>query len=155
MSDATFPSGPWVGFYTHGKLSRKYLMDLILEFKNGHMTGEGSDGVGAFNIGGRYYPEELECFWTKTSLRSHSVEYTGYREAKGIWGTWEHGPHKGGFHIWPLGTEAPSHEMKEKEAESAEADTEPAIPPPLSDPAPAEPAPARPLEPATTNPDFP
>ncbi|MES2708587.1 MAG: hypothetical protein V4726_18480 [Verrucomicrobiota bacterium] len=149
MSDAIFPSGQWVGFYTYGKDSQRHLMDLILEFKNGFMTGEGSDGIGLFNIGGRYYPEEGECFWTKTYVRAHSVEYTGFRETKGIWGTWEIGRHsKGGFHIWPIGTEAPSHEMKEKESEPAE--TTPAVPLPQPETTPPEPVPAPLLAPATT-----
>ena len=32
----------------------------------------------------------------------HSVSYRGFREGKGIWGTWELGAYRGGFHIWPL-----------------------------------------------------
>ena len=47
---------------------------------------------------------ERECHWTKTYLGSHEVFYRGFREGKGIWGTWEIGGGlwgRGGFHIWP------------------------------------------------------
>ena len=54
MSEHQFPSGQWVGFYTYAGHTRKYLMDLVLEFKNGNMTGEGADGIGFFVISGDY-----------------------------------------------------------------------------------------------------
>jgi hypothetical protein len=39
------------------------------------------------------------------------VTFRGFREGKGIWGTWEIGSAwKGGFHIWPLGDE-PEEEL--------------------------------------------
>lgn len=120
MNDLTFPSGPWVGFYTYGKEdSRKHLMDLILEFRNGVMSGEGADGIGMFIIAGKYDPENGECLWTKRYVGRHSVEYTGFREARGIWGTWEiNAWAKGGFHIWPIGHETSplvNHEAVEQE----------------------------------------
>jgi len=40
--------------------------------------------------------------WTKTYIGAHDVFYRGFREGKGIWGTWEITVHaRGGFHIWP------------------------------------------------------
>ncbi len=30
-----------------------------------------------------------ECHWTKTYVGAHDVFYKGFREGKGIWGTWE------------------------------------------------------------------
>jgi hypothetical protein len=60
-----FPSGQWVGFYTYSAKSKKYMMDLILEFENGKMTGEGADGVGLFVISGQYSEENGECSWAK------------------------------------------------------------------------------------------
>ena len=60
--------------------------------------------VGRFLISGRYDCANLECWWTKTYPGSHDVHYRGFREGKGIWGTWEIGLHsRGGFHIWPKG----------------------------------------------------
>ena len=102
MREANFPSGQWVGFYVYTYRSNRYLMDLILEFQNGIISGEGADGIGMFVIDGRYYPREGECSWIKTYVGRHSVEYTGFREQKGIWGTWTLYNTKGGFHIWPL-----------------------------------------------------
>jgi hypothetical protein len=103
MSDAAFPSGPWIGFYTYPGRTERFLQDLNLRFENGVMSGDGADNIGFFGIAGRYHVQERECFWTKTYHGRHSVEYQGYREKKGIWGTWTIGPTKGGFHIWPLG----------------------------------------------------
>ena len=103
MSDAQFPSGQWFGFYTYSGHSRRYLMDLVLEFKNGRMTGHGSDGIGPFIISGIYHADNGECSWAKQYVGRHTVDYKGYRETKGIWGTWSITHSKGGFHIWPLG----------------------------------------------------
>jgi len=77
-------------------------MDLRLTFANGLLRGDGSDDVGRFLIKGRYDASTRECYWTKSYLGAHDVYYRGFREGKGIWGTWEitirtHG----GFHIWP------------------------------------------------------
>ena len=96
-----FPSGPWTGFYNYGPGDR-HRMELQLTFAEGRMSGEGKDDVGAFLIKGRYDSSNLECHWTKTYIGAHDVFYKGFREGKGIWGTWEitirdHG----GFHIWP------------------------------------------------------
>ena len=102
MSDCQFPSGQWFGFYTYAGGLRRYLMDLVLEFKNGVITGEGADGIGIFVISGDYSTSTGECSWTKQYVGRHSVEYLGFRETKGIWGTWNIGQYKGGFHIWPL-----------------------------------------------------
>jgi len=78
-------------------------MDLDLSFANGNMTGSGSDNIGPFSITGRYDPANQECYWTKSYLDAHDVFYRGFREGKGIWGTWEIGIFgRGGFHIWPL-----------------------------------------------------
>ena len=77
-------------------------MDLQLNFANGNMSGNGADDVGRFIIKGRYDAASRECHWTKTYLGAHDVFYRGFREGKGIWGTWEIAiPYHGGFHIWP------------------------------------------------------
>ena len=77
-------------------------MDLRLTFANGNLSGDGIDDIGRFLIKGRYDAASRECHWTKTYLGSHDVFYRGFREGKGIWGTWEIGIlSHGGFHIWP------------------------------------------------------
>jgi hypothetical protein len=117
VSESLFPSGPWTGFYNYQPGDR-HRMELGLTFANGLMSGDGVDDVGRFLIKGRYDTASRECHWTKTYVGAHDVYYRGFREGKGIWGTWEirildHG----GFHIWPRG-------MGEGEtrAESAEAE---------------------------------
>ncbi len=77
-------------------------MDLNLTFASGRMSGGGSDDVGRFKIQGHYDATSLECSWTKTYVGAHAVLYRGFREGKGIWGTWEIAlDNRGGFHIWP------------------------------------------------------
>ena len=101
MSDELFPSGSWTGFYNY-KPQDKHRMDLDLTFTDGRMTGAGNDVVGHFVIKGQYDAQSLECWWTKTYVGAHDVFYRGFREGKGIWGTWETTVHDhGGFHIWP------------------------------------------------------
>ncbi len=94
-------------------------MDLRLTFKNGVMLGDGSDDIGIFHIQGRYDGVSGDCHWTKAYVGAHSVIYHGFREGKGIWGTWEIPPaFHGGFHIWPLcegATEAENESVAEKE----------------------------------------
>jgi hypothetical protein len=89
MSERHFPSGPWVGFYTHSGMSKKFMMDLVLEFKSGVMRGDGADGIGFFSIMGNYSEQSGECSWIKQYVGRHAVDYRGFREGKGIWGTWK------------------------------------------------------------------
>src|SRR5690606_30265422 len=52
----------------------------------------------------RYDAASRECYWTKSYVGAHDVYYRGFREGKGIWGTWEITiQYHGGFHIWPRG----------------------------------------------------
>jgi hypothetical protein len=77
-------------------------MELSLTFANGNMSGDGVDDVGRFLIKGRYDAATCECYWTKSYVGAHDVFYRGFREGKGIWGTWEITiQYHGGFHIWP------------------------------------------------------
>ena len=77
-------------------------MDLHLTFARGRMTGDGNDDVGRFLVKGHYDAASRECHWTKTYVGAHDVFYRGFREGKGIWGTWELTAFDhGGFHIWP------------------------------------------------------
>jgi len=100
VSDELYPSGPWVGFYNY-QPGERHRMQLHLTFANGVISGDGNDDIGRFFIKGRY-ESQAECHWTKTYVDAHDVFYRGFREGKGIWGTWEidNFAH-GGFHIWP------------------------------------------------------
>jgi hypothetical protein len=118
MSDALFPSGPWTGFYNYYPGDR-HRMDLTLTFANGAMSGDGVDDVGRFLVKGRYDAASRECYWTKSYVGAHDVFYRGFREGKGIWGTWEIGIHfHGGFHIWPLGAGEGKTEGETAQAEA-------------------------------------
>ena len=121
MTDDLFPSGPWAGFYNY-QPGDQHRMDLRLAFSSGTMRGEGNDDLGRFLISGRYDSASRECWWTKTYPGSHDVHYRGFREGKGIWGTWEIGLHgHGGFHIWPKGvTEGGAGTRAEFEPEPVE-----------------------------------
>ena len=78
-------------------------MDLVLTFANHTLSGDGRDDIGLFFVAGRFDQTRGECYWTKTYIGAHHVFYRGFREGKGIWGTWEIGADgRGGFHIWPL-----------------------------------------------------
>lgn len=114
MSSSLFPSGPWTGFYNY-RPGDQHRMDLHLEFRNGRMTGDGTDDIGPFIISGEYDEASLECRWTKSYVGAHDVEYRGFREGKGIWGTWEIGKRfRGGFQIWPVNSEELVRELLEK-----------------------------------------
>ena len=116
MSENQFPSGPWVGFYNYGPGDR-HRMDLHLHFLNGQVNGNGNDDVGRFLIRGSYEAGNGECRWRKTYPGSHDVVYQGFREGKGIWGTWEIAiVDHGGFHIWPKGEPDADTEVVSAEA---------------------------------------
>lgn len=103
---AGFPSGPWVGYYVYGSSRERHRMDLDLTFRDHLVDGRGSDDISFFLIRGHYDSARLEVTWHKVYPGSHSVYYRGYREGRGIWGTWEIGDSgRGGFMIWPKGAE--------------------------------------------------
>jgi hypothetical protein len=115
VSDDLFPSGPWKGFYNYNPGDR-HPMALLLTFAGGQISGTGDDDVGAFLVRGCYETASGECHWTKSYIGRHDVFYRGFREGKGIWGTWEIGNSlRGGFHIWPLGADAAEEAITEQE----------------------------------------
>ena len=120
MSSELYPSGPWVGFYNYQPGDR-HRMQLNLTFTNGVISGDGNDDIGRFLIKGRYDCQVSECYWTKTYLGAHDVFYRGFRERKGIWGTWEitsqQSVMRGGFHIWPKGMPDPTGQTLSAEAD--------------------------------------
>ncbi|EDY17051.1 hypothetical protein CfE428DRAFT_5396 [Chthoniobacter flavus Ellin428] len=118
MSDGEFPSGPWTGFFTYSHLPGKWRTNVHFTFEHGRVTGEGTDSVGSFIVAGRYDAAARECFWTKTYVAAHNVFYQGFREGKGIWGTWEIRPTvKGGFQLWPLGADGGENEAVQEAEE--------------------------------------
>lgn len=111
--DPDFPSGPWTGYWIEGGC--RFRQDLGLVFTDGVVRGEGIDTVGRFAIQGHYDRELREARWTKAYFGAYTVEYVGYREGKGIWGTWDCQGHKGGFHIWPREDEEVRRRLEDEE----------------------------------------
>jgi hypothetical protein len=141
-TDPRFPSGPWTGYFLQKRLGGKNLMELLLTFSKGVMTGEGRDWVGEFLIRGVYDVSDGKCHWTKRYISKHDVFYQGFNEGKGIWGTWEipadvaSSAMRGGFHIWPEGMADPtgSHLSEEADLPAPVIDiieTEEAVPEPV------------------------
>jgi hypothetical protein len=113
-TDPRFPSGAWAGFFLQPALPGRHMMELILTFVQGEMTGEGRDSVGSFHVRGQYELVDGQCHFTKRYVGKHDVFYRGYNEGKGIWGVWEMAwnetlaNQRGGFHIWPEGMGDPT-----------------------------------------------
>jgi hypothetical protein len=109
--DPRFPSGPWTGFYLQYWMPGRHQTDLDLSWSNGTITGEGRDKAGAFTIDGTYDTTTGRCEWTKQYIGRHAVTYRGVNDGRGIWGVWEirllGGLYvdRGGFHLWPEGTD--------------------------------------------------
>ena len=119
--DPMYPSGPWVGFYNYAPGGSRFRQELDITFRKGRLAGDGTDTeLGSFLVRGGFDPGRQKVWWTKIYPGSHDVYYLGFREGKGIWGTWEipAGPH-GGFMIWPkalgeeVGEEAAAEETVE------------------------------------------
>lgn len=123
-TDPRFPSGRWLGFFLDRRLPGKHQMELLLNFRQGEVSGEGRDRVGPFIIHGRYTTDDGKCHWHKRYLARHDVFYKGYAEEKGIWGTWELVPRElyghvtGGFYIWPEGLGDPTRPALSEEADA-------------------------------------
>jgi hypothetical protein len=131
--DSRFPSGPWTGFFLQPALPGRHWMELGLTFRQGTLSGEGRDWVGAFLIKGKYETDSGKCWWTKQYIGQHFIFYQGYNEGKGIWGTWEDplsSTNRGGFHIWPEGMGDPTggHALAEAIEEPVEIDMETLVP---------------------------
>lgn len=109
-TDPRFPSGEWKGFWLQRGLAGRQWMTLAIEFRAGHLTGEGRDQVGEFFLRGTYELEDGRCTLTKTYPGSHDVLYTGANEGDGkwLWGVWKVLTETGGFHLWPKGEADPT-----------------------------------------------
>ncbi|HTF56219.1 MAG TPA: hypothetical protein VK661_03050 [Planctomycetota bacterium] len=115
--DATFPDGPWRGYYLHPSLDdRRHRMRLELLFQDGRITGWGDDDVGSFEIRGRYDSATLRVDWRKDYLGAHSVDYRGRTRGRFIDGLWELDEgFFGGFRIWPGEGDGGLEEAEERE----------------------------------------
>jgi hypothetical protein len=119
--DSRFPSGKWIGFFLDRRIPGRHSMELTLTFSVGTMTGDGRDRVGTFTIDGKYEVADGKCEFVKRYVKAHAIDYRGFNEGKGIWGTWELRQlgfvFTGGFHIWPEGMADPTQPVLEEEAD--------------------------------------
>jgi hypothetical protein len=110
-ADSRFPSGAWTGFFLQYWLPGRHQMPMTLTWQGGTVTGSGRDRVGAFTITGTYDAATGQCEWKKQYVGKHSVAYRGVNDGRGIWGVWEIRQlaglyvDRGGFHIWPEGSD--------------------------------------------------
>jgi hypothetical protein len=108
--DPRFPSGAWTGFFLQYWLPGRHDTNLRMSCRDGQLTGIGRDWVGAYSISGTYDLATGQCEWIKKYKGKHSVSYRGVNDGHGIWGVWEIRQlaglyvDRGGFHIWPEGT---------------------------------------------------
>jgi hypothetical protein len=110
-SNPRFPNGPWTGFFLQYWLPGRNRTEVAMAFENGTLTGAGTDRVGPYTVDGTYNPATGECEWTKQYIGKHTVAYRGVNDGRGIWGVWEIRilgglyQDRGGFHLWPAGTD--------------------------------------------------
>ena len=118
--DPRFPGGPWTGFFLQYWLPGRHTTNVDLTFSLGNLNGDGQDFVGRYSIDGHYDVVSGQCEWTKRYHGRHSVAYRGVNDGHGIWGVWEIRQFgglyvdRGGFHLWPEGTDV-SRESEETE----------------------------------------
>lgn len=60
-------------------------MVIELNFKNGIVSGSGTDDVAPFTWKGKYDLEPMKIYMTKV-YRTHTIEYKGDIDENGIWG---------------------------------------------------------------------
>jgi hypothetical protein len=121
-TDPRFPSGPWTGFFLQYWLPGRHNTDLELTAADGRLTGTGRDWVGPYTMDGTYNLATGHCEWTKQYLGKHRILYRGMSDGHGIWGVWEirilggFYRDKGGFHIWPEGSDASEESERTEQA---------------------------------------
>ena len=101
FSRIELPSGQWAGHYV--QMLIKHAQAMTLEFADGLIRGDGSDGLGAFTIDGEYRVDagEVRMGWIKTYNGAHSVLYLGRLEQGKIVGKWKLSMMTGSFALGP------------------------------------------------------
>jgi hypothetical protein len=110
MSEVSFSSGEWVGYYMYLNLPNMCPMHLTLQFLAGKVKGAGIDNPGQFVVEGDYFEETGLSKFVKRYVGKHSLEYVGKLRDGKLTGTWSLNQMKDGklvtlqgeFRIWPL-----------------------------------------------------
>lgn len=96
-------SGQWTGFTNQGTPAQKRRLDVLLQLRDGQLSGVGEDESGMFVLSGEFDPAAQEFRWVQTYLFGRTVFCRGFCDAGRIWGTWQDAAEgHGGFQIWPL-----------------------------------------------------
>ena len=118
-----FPSGAWTGFFPSSTGFPVGTTPICaMTCRDGQLSGIGRDWVGSYTISGTYDLATGQCEWTKKYKGKHSVSYRGLNDGRGIWGVWEIRQlaglyvDRGGFHIWPEGTNVSEVSEKTEQA---------------------------------------
>jgi hypothetical protein len=120
--DPRFPSGPWAGFFLQHCLPGRRPTRLHLSCRGGRLFGTGGDEVGAYTVDGHYDLATGRCEWVKQYVGKHAVAYRGVNDGRGIWGVWEIRQlgglyvDRGGFHLWPEGTDVSEESERTEQA---------------------------------------
>ena len=120
--DPRFPTCAWTGFFLQYWLPGRHTTDVCLMCRGGELTGTGRDWVGPYTLDGSYDVATGRCEWTKRYVGKHTVAYRGVSDGRGIWGVWEIRllgglyQDRGGFHIWPEGTDVSEESEKTEQA---------------------------------------
>jgi hypothetical protein len=83
------PSGRWRGHYE--QMGARFPQEQRIEFADGMLRGEGSDGLGTFRVEGQFQRDGdvVRVGWIKTYDRGHSVLYLGTHDGAAIRGHWQ------------------------------------------------------------------
>jgi hypothetical protein len=98
---AQLSSGLWTGYYE--QWGDRHPQETTLEFADGLIRGDGSDGLGTFTVEGEYRVDggEVRLGWIKTYDGAHSVLYLGVLDGDRITGEWKLPGGQGSFALSP------------------------------------------------------
>lgn len=84
-----YPSGVWRGFWQQAVFGRQPMAAFELHFRDGEVTGRGTDIVGRFVFTGEYDARTGAVRLVKQYVGKHRVVYAGLPDGEGcIGGTW-------------------------------------------------------------------
>lgn len=87
-----YPSGSWEGFWQQEVWGRQSMREFALAFRDGDISGGGTDVVGRFTFSGAYDTHTGRVMMVKQYLGKHAVRYVGDPDGEGcIAGTWSIG----------------------------------------------------------------
>lgn len=87
-----YPSGRREGFWVQKEFGRQPMHEFVLNFRDGDITGHGTDLIGEFTFAGAYDVQTGRVLMVKQYHGRHVVRYAGDPDGEGcIQGTWNIG----------------------------------------------------------------